>query len=957
MSARLASLPGWARACLAALLGLLLTAGIATTSTASAAASETRVVVAVAPQQPAGACDADPTETEGCTAETTKGRFISYYTSQLRPSVRWAEPATMLVGSIHGIGVEQAIDMSNRVFVQATGLKVGGFLNQTTSAMVQTTSSLDFMNSIGGALDLLMSNIARLVTDTAQGFEPLIIVVLLAAIVFGFGYSFVRRGGLPMLLKRLTGTAILAALLVFAVVQQSNAFETADPEPGYQPEIGTPMWAVRIAEDTATGLTDGPARVVSSALLQQDVTVRDDAADENPLSCKWFLAAMHQQYERQMSNINAATYSAAEAIDGYWMATGLRVWTDMQLGANNPWAQSVACHLLNARSNEARVTSASSAFLVSRGVELSGVDGAETIAAEVRDATNRAPFARPSAASGYIRQAIFWAACTPTGASMTTAAGWTIESPWVGFNGEGATQPLTDPAKCAEFWNAADAASAPNEFYFAGSSGKFISALSGIVDTNDRLMVADYLSALSGSRGGMATDVGLGQSIAYVVGAFLQLLAFTVLCVIVFFAKLSLVFFAISLWFVLIAALFKRDVGDLLVKTLKKFFSTLIIASMLSLILSIVALFSRIIDGASASLLGAGSIWAMIFSGLSPALAMWGLHLVFTKILKVPSPFTIRGAMAWSAAGGKGAIAAAAGRAMKGMAAGATMFSPARQISARIKRAAESRDRRRNLQDWGKSRDWKLTRRGTADATGRRQPTTGDTVKKAAAGILPLAVGGAVLLASKNPKAAHAAATGTAAAGRAIAGAKDDVKPVGEAPSGSPASQAAARGRRRGAPGIAGALARPVGDGTERLGTVLPTAISAASDITRMFGRGQNAQTGAVRQVAALSGARHTRGAAALERAHGSTQAAANRIAVGASATARPPVDPQAVAAIRREAVQAAEQVRRAVTATTAAVQAEAVQARRDAAASRAALVEPARRARSTTTPAAPRTG
>jgi len=927
-------IPKWVHVAVVVLIGTLLVAGLAIGSATPASAADI------------GACDADISD-ESCNASVQR-QMASFYSSELRPMIRWGGSSTLLIENLDGISMDRLLDSMNRTFLQMPGLQVGSTLNNWTSASVQTTVALDFVSTFGQVLDQMLRGVVRLFVEASSGITLLLVLVVVGALVAAMVIAYVRRGGFAALLRRLLGTALIFGILVFAAIQQAAA------SPGnHQYTPGTPMWLVKVLNDTVTGVIDTPARAISSQLNELALAQGAESTAGNPLSCGWFMEAMSQQYARQMSNISSPRITAAEAVDAYWMTSGLQVWKQTQLGAKNPWADQTYCYLLDALPTTA-VSSRSTAYLVSRGVEISGVSNADTIKMDVLAAASRAPFS-PSGITGIVKSQIAFAACVPTGAaSLTTAAGWSLDPRWQGFIGEGTAgagvQMTSDymPQKCADWWNAPTSAEVPNEFNFVGSPGKFDQALKEVKGAGgDPDLLRNFLSGLTGSGAGS----GAVATASYVVGSFAQLVSFLILCIVVWFAKLSLMFFAVSIWIVLLMALFKRDIGDLLTKTAKRLLSALIIAGLLSLIISIVALLARLIAGAAGTLFGMGTPFQMVFAGLAPAIAMWGLHLVFTKLLHVPSPMTLRGGAAWLRAGSSGMVA--------GGIMSAVTSSPLRRM---VRRKAEERDNRKNLEGWGRTRNWRMERRGRADpTTGEYKPTTMEQVKST---VVPLVVGAAAGAVTRSPQAGAAAASiaGNVAASKqeetvrqaqqkAARGGRAKVTASFPGRTSTPSSPGVSIGTNPSTHATTAPTAPAVGAGsvgtdavgvapvsesaaTAAIGGVpapaeaihpqpLPLPISSAGAAARLLAGGERRGSPA-KQMAAVVGAAHTRGQAALGRHLSAAKATGTRAATGASRSSGAAYDPKTAAAVRSAAVEAASQVRSAVTEVASAAQSAA---------------------------------
>jgi len=81
----------------------------------------------------------------------------------------------------------------------------------------------------------------------------------------------------------------------------------------------------------------------------------------------------------------------------------------------------------------------------------------------------------------------------------------------------------------------------------------------------------------------------------------------------------------------------------------------------IQLIFAFLTLITSMMVKAGNDMFGPGSIISMIWTGFSPVVAVIVLHMIFTKFLKVPSPFSLTGAQQWGAAASGGAMGGAVG--------------------------------------------------------------------------------------------------------------------------------------------------------------------------------------------------------------------------------------------------------------------------------------------------------
>ena len=142
--------------------------------------------------------------------------------------------------------------------------------------------------------------------------------------------------------------------------------------------------------------------------------------------------------------------------------------------------------------------------------------------------------------------------------------------------------------ECQKWWEATSSTGAggaatggqdiPDIFDVKGDSGWIAESTSG---ANGSASVRDFLFGITGVNPWGGTTGFL----SYAVGSFLTMVAFGFIDIVVIVAKLFTAMFILSLWFVLIGAMFRpSEMKDRLAKTFNKFLGTAVFAAMTTMI-------------------------------------------------------------------------------------------------------------------------------------------------------------------------------------------------------------------------------------------------------------------------------------------------------------------------------------------------------------------------------------
>lgn len=444
------------------------------------------------------------------------------------------------------------------------------------------------------------------------------------------------------------GKALQAAIVMAVIVvmtTQAAAGTSGDFSNEYNPRPGSPVWLA----SALSGSIDTVAGSLVNPLMQGARASTSAARDSEESSTRgWNCdAALNAQFDlsTKYTTPTPGAEAVTVAINSLWANTALPTYSAIQFGSSNPYAKSVYCRQLE------RTTDAdnySKAQLLSQALFGTTTDFNKAGMAD----GDYGPILEPSSdieVNDHILVAL--AACAPksttSGTTFTVRAGWRTKTggePWI------------TPEACRAIFAAKDddGVKAADVFDIGGeaSDARKLTSDAGVLN---------YLESIHGSDNG-ATFAGTTSGGIYLVGSLIGGAIFGVLGLVVFGAKIVLLFMVAMLFVILLISLFRREpAAQTLGGPAQKLLGTAVFAFGSSLLLAVLATFSVLISTLGA-MFGEGSLGALLWTAISPLGAVIAVHFIFTKMLRLPSPVTPRGALAWGTAGGAigGALGAAA---------------------------------------------------------------------------------------------------------------------------------------------------------------------------------------------------------------------------------------------------------------------------------------------------------
>ena len=368
-----------------------------------------------------------------------------------------------------------------------------------------------------------------------------------------------------------------------------------------------------------------------------------DNTEGGSLSCNTYLKNLHDAYTRSYGGSAASNLQAAIplTLSSMWENSGMVAWRNAQFGAENPYSIQMYCRQLEniagAKVTLPPGTQGTPADLANTQFALSGVSS---------------PGANKDSAAWVMpgglevdRAMVAWAACR----SADGGATWTVDPGWAQTKGD--NNPITKD-NCKDWWTKpllGDNSFSPSKTGFNWEDNQSAIAQNAAGQPG----VQNFLLNWHGNANSAATVVAL----TFAASSLIILLVFGVLALAIIIAKVAAIVMILVALLVLLIALIPSKGDSNKALAFGKFYVGLtIFAFGIQFLFALISLVTGFLVIAGANQFGAGSILSMIWTGFAPVTAVVVLHLIFTKVLKMPSPFKPSAALAYgTAVGGIGA--------------------------------------------------------------------------------------------------------------------------------------------------------------------------------------------------------------------------------------------------------------------------------------------------------------
>jgi hypothetical protein len=608
--------------------------GAAPAQAAAAAAPVSTVSSVTASQQGSVATvvkpDYDPGSTESVCGTSATGAGQS----PLLPVARWADATSNMHSRLDGGILTDSAELMQRNGVISAGMGTGNFMWNLGTGMAQFAINFCIMNSAGGAADQIGANIGKALLSPSSGVIAGIVVIV-AVIFLARG---MRRGSVQWKNLMMKGVIVgLFAVMVAGASASTGGGRDGSPDP-YKPGVLSPGWIITGMNKAVGSLASAPA-----AAMSLDSGGAGDLSND-PISCANYLTSMKQQYiDRYGSGGSQLSSGVPLILSGMWEKAGLTTWRTAQFNSiNSGLDANVYCHVLE--HNAGSTVQGFEAGTV-QSIMIGIMNGnTPSSSSEVWKSSAFAPTDNVRKD----RSAVAWSVCSlvnpGTSAGLETAGAWKMSDKWAGIKSD----KNVDAEDCRKFF--AKDNDSLDAFDWPSNGEETSKNAAGNAD------VRNFVRTLHGND----NSQGITSVLAYNLSAGGMMVVFGAIAAAIIVAKIAMVLMIIIIFFMLLAALSPTaDMGKL-GGALKTILGMNVFVFLVQLIFAFVAVFTKLLQDVGGVLMGGDtSLVATVWSGLAPLMAVGIMHMMFTKIMKVPSPFSISGGLSWGSMMG-GAMGGAA---------------------------------------------------------------------------------------------------------------------------------------------------------------------------------------------------------------------------------------------------------------------------------------------------------
>lgn len=566
---------------------------------------------------------------------TPEERDAAYASSFYLPTNRWTDM------SFHSrVNWWNPVEASNA----ATARGVAGMMMNGGNAVWKVAADWSrmamefkpFDSALGFQIDKISGVIGKAITGQPVLFA-LIITFLLAVVMWR---AMKRPGTRPF--GKLFQSAIVFGLIMM-MGTAAAAGTSGNPTPTYKPNAGSPVWIAGAVTGTIDNMAGAAVAGVMDGMLPI-ITSADQTAAPHGWTCS---AVIQGALDAAASN--ATPTSGAKAVNvsmnSMWISTAYNAYAVVQFGDSNPYAKDVACRQLERTTD---MPAWSRSRMLSQSVYGTMYDIPTNDPQNVPFKNMNVPMLQSTGDNEANDAAmVAWAACTP---SNKTASSFTVRGEW---NDLGIT-----PETCTAAFKATDA----EQMKTAGNGVFNLEDTDAVRAKTDNAYILNFITTLHGKDAGAALGT-VTSSVVFLLGALIAAGVFGAMSLAVFGSKLFMLLLVAALFLILIVSLFKDEaMGETMRQPTFRFLGVTVFAFGATLLLALVATVSLIISSLATMLGPAGALGPMMWVSFSPLLAVIATHFLFTKLFKIPSPMTAKGALAWGTAGG--AVGAAVGSGM-----------------------------------------------------------------------------------------------------------------------------------------------------------------------------------------------------------------------------------------------------------------------------------------------------
>lgn len=539
-------------------------------------------------------------------------------TSNFLPVNRWQGATNDLHSRMEGgVNVGRFMGTIHRDFVVGSGMSFGNFLWSQGANLAEFAVGFCMLNTVGGAADGIAKQIGDIMFFGAG--VPILVLLLVISLVAVVVQGLKGSINWKSLFQKAIVIGLLAFMTLGSVNSRGGGINGNNSE--YKPGVGSPGWIVTTVNNTIASLASAPAMAFSID--------PPDTSSGGLLSCKNYVTALNTEYMEQYGQGTASLAAGVPmVISSMWERSGLTAWRAAQFGAGTEeYSDRGWCRMLEWNAG-------TSSILMPEIMRK-----ADPSFQNIPD-PNTSRALNPVTLEQRDRSIIAWASCKPERNGT-----WSVAT---NFNDLANGRSVT-PEHCSNWWSGED----KDLKHFDWPTKE-----AGVAErANGHQTVQAFVDNLHGTQNGSGTIAAF----AFILSSIVAFCVFGLASLAILVAKVAQVLMIITIFVSGLAILTPRGSMQKLSNAFKTLVGVTVFIFFMQVIFALLSQITNMIQKTGSTLLTGDSAWIVLWTGLSPAVAVFVMHMVFTKVLKVPSPFKISGGLAWAGAAAAGGAAAMGG--------------------------------------------------------------------------------------------------------------------------------------------------------------------------------------------------------------------------------------------------------------------------------------------------------
>ena len=562
------------------------------------------------------------------------------------PVNRWSDATSSFHSRLDADAWNDVAEKVQRNGVSSTAMAGGNAMWSMSSSVLYASGSFCPMQRLSTHMDEVVGKIGK-----ALNTSGVIALFIITGLISVFVRYHKREIPLGQLLSEIVKTGVITGVIIVMI----NGASASSVSRGYI-GAGSPAWWVATTNDAVNKVTGKVANAwENNGVIEigyEPVYGGDPLPEYDVYNCKKYVKWLKATYKRKWSSTSG--YELANMVSGMWEASALPAWASQQFGTDNPYTDHMYCFALESK----RMAAVQNSDVRDYGISQESSWGKGKSAQKwYSNARTSSMFTGETVKED--KALVGWAACKP-----------------VSF----------EKAEVRDEWNKDSKKKVPNKIcteWWAHDGGEMASleelnwqdsVEETFSNSGDNAGQANFISSLHG-KGGSSSII---SNVSFAVGSGIDAVVFMALAAIQAVGKLVLCFMIVGLFMSMFKMLLPGSSSETFKKAAKRILGAAFAASGVSIIIGFVCIVAQVIIELAREMFSPGSVGIMIFSAFAPAIGVIGVHFIF-KLMKLPSPFTVKGAMAW----GQGVSSGAIGGALAGGAASA--LAGARSLARRGK--------------------------------------------------------------------------------------------------------------------------------------------------------------------------------------------------------------------------------------------------------------------------------